>query len=177
MRLVGFTFGDKPDASMHVAQIRERFGARIWMLYHLRRAGFRNRQLYRLYCCYLRTVIEYCAVVYHSMLTRGQEDDLERLHRQAIRTCYGNDVDVGRVMECEEIETLPDRRARRCNGFISKAATNPSFSDWFRERPASRHWLRRRRNVFEPRASTTRMFNSPLSYIRRRAKQLGLGNA
>ena len=175
MKLVGFTFGDRPDAAMHVAQIRERFRTRIWMLYHLRRAGFRNRQLYRLYCCYLRTVIEYCAVVYHSMLTRGQEDDLERLHRQAIRTCYGNDVDVRRVMEREEIETLQDRRLRRCDGFIRKAAANPSFSDWFRRRPGSGHWLRQRRNVFKPRDSTSRIFNSPLSYIRRRANQLGLG--
>ena len=86
MRLVGFNFGTAPNASSHVATIREKFRLKIWMLYHLRRAGFKDRTLYRLYCCYLRTVIEYCSVVYHSLLTKAHAEDLERIHRQAIRT-------------------------------------------------------------------------------------------
>lgn len=176
MELVGFTFGNTPNVGSHVAQIRDRFRVRIWMLYHLRRAGFRDRKLYRLYCCYLRTVIEYCSVVYHSLLTKGQAEELERIHRQAIRICYGNNDEVCQVMPQEEIETLHARQLRRCDGFIRKAAVNPTFkSKSFQASPMSGHWLRQRRRVFKPRAGTVRMFNSPLSYMRRRANQLGIG--
>lgn len=174
MKLVGFMFCDKPDASGHVAQIREKFKVRIWMMYHLRRAGFKERQLYRLYCCYLRTVIEHCAVVYHSLLSAGQREDLERIHRHAIRICYGRDRPIAEVMQTEMIETLEARRVRRCDGFIRKAVANPTFAGhWFLARPESGHVLRRRRQIFEPRAGSARFFNSPLSFLRRRANELG----
>ena len=175
MKLVGFTFCDKPDASGHVAQIRERFKVRIWMMYHLRRSGFKKRQLYRLYCCYLRTVIEYCSVVYHSLLSAGQREDLERIHRHAIQICYGHDIPVAEIMQAEMIETLEARRTRRCDGFIRKAVANPTFaSRRFFARPGLGHALRRRRQIFEPRAGSSRFFNSPLSFLRRRANQMGI---
>ena len=178
LKLVGFTFCEKPDASAHVEQIREKFRLRVWMLYHLRRAGFKGRQLYRLYCCYLRTVVEYCSVVYHSLLTMGQCEDLERTHRQAIRICYCAEDHIHDIMDTEGIETLEARRARRCDSFIRKVSLNPHFAGrWFRGRPDSGHNLRRRREIFEPRAGTARWFNSPLSFLRRRANQLGIDGA
>ena len=175
MRLVGFLFGDTPGVGRHVEYIRNRFSSKVWMLYHLRRAGFRDGQLFRLYCCYVRTIIEYCSVVYHSLLNKGQEEDLERLHRHAVRVCYGTDGPVGEMMQSLGIETLRARRERRCDKFILKAASNPSFgAKWFQRRPQSGHNLRRRREIVEPRASTNRRFNSPLAFIQRRANQLGV---
>ena len=176
LKLVGFTFCEKPDARAHVLQIKERFRLRVWMLLHLRRAGFKGRQRYRLYCCYLRTVVEYCSVVYHSLLTAGQSEDLERTHRQAVRICYGTAELVQNVMATDGIETLEARRTRRCDGFIRKASLNPNFAGrWFKGRPDNGHDLRRSREIFEPRASTARWFKSPLSFLRRRANQLGIG--
>ena len=145
------------------------------MLYHLRRAGFKDGQLFRLYCCYIRTIIEYCAVVYHSLLKKGEEEDLERLHRHAVRVCYGMQEPVREVMQTTGIETLKARRERRCDKFIQKAASNPIFgARWFQQRPQSGHNLRRRREIIEPRATTSRRFNSPLAFIQRRANQLGI---
>lgn len=142
---------------------------------NLRRAGFRDGQLYRLYCCYVRTIIEYCSVVYHPLLNKGQEEDLERIHRQAIRVCFGSNEPVRDLMQRHGLETLKERRERRCDRFIVKAATNPLFqARWFQRRPASGHNLRRRREIAEPRATTMRRFNSPLAFIQRRANQLGV---
>ena len=113
--------------------------------------------------------------VYHSLLTKAHAEDLERIHRQAIRTCYGHTEEVRQVMHREEIETLQERRLRRCDGFIKKAFVNPMFgAKWFQMRPDSGHWLRQRLWVYEPRATTARTFNSPLSYMRKRANQLGM---
>ena len=175
MKLVGFTFGDSPGVGAHVQTIAEKYKRKKWMLYHLRNAGFRGTHLYKLYCCYVRSVIEYCSPVYHPLLNGSQELRLERLQRHALRVCYGSEVPVERVMEEHNIATLRERRVRRCDSFIKKAAANPLFApSWFPRRPGGHMGLRDRREVAETQATTCRRFNSPLSFFRRRANQLGV---
>lgn len=137
--------------------------------------GFCGGILYKLYCCYVRSVIEYCSPVYHSLLNAGQELQLERLQRHAVRVCYGCDEDVGLIMARENIETLKARRIRRCGAFIRKAAANPRFSPrCFPPREGEERALRLRRLIQETRAATQRRYNSPLLYMRRRANELGV---
>lgn len=65
--------------------------------------------LFRLYCCYIQLVIKYCSPVYHSLLNAGQEMQLERLQRHAVRACFGCDTVVEEVMANNQIETLKAR--------------------------------------------------------------------
>ena len=175
LKLVGFTFGTEPNAGAHMQYIRDRFRRRVWMLYHLRKAGFKKRPLYALYCVYIRSIIEYCSVVYHPMLTKGQEEDLERLHRLAIRICYDFDTPIETIMAANGIETLAVRRIRRCDAFIRKARSNPKFADrWFPPRGQVGWDVRNRRRIQEGRFLTSRSYNSPLAFIRRRANDLGI---
>ena len=173
-KLVGFTFGNKPGAAAHLVYIGDRFRRRIWMIFHLRKAGFRGRTLYRLYCVYLRSIVEYCSVAYHGMLTTEQELELERLHRLAIKVCFGFGLPTDQTMAEHGIESLKDRRARRRNAFLRKALRNPRFAAWFPPRDGIRRPLRRRREVQEIRATTNRRSNSPLAFLRRRANKHGL---
>ena len=174
-KLVGFHFWSELNASGHVRALKAKFRRRVWMLYHLRRAGFRDMVLFRLYCCYVRSVLEYCAPVYHPLLNAGQTEELEKLNRQAIRICFGFDAPVERIMERTGIETLLQRRLRRVDLFIRKSLTNPRFRhNWFPLRNMDGLNLRRPRLVQEARASTLRMFKSPLAYMRRRANELDL---
>ena len=175
MRLVGFTFGSSPGAGAHVEAIGEKYRKKKWMLYHLRNAGFSGDHLYRLYCCYVRSVIEYCSPVYHPLLTQGQETDLERLQRHALRVCFGYDRPVDEWMQENNIATLKARRITQSDKFIRKAAANPVFGPtWFQPRPDTTHDLRTRRVVQETQTRTLRRFNSPLAFLRRRANQIGV---
>ena len=175
MKLVGFTFGEEPNAGRHVDAVVESYRKGVWMLHHLKRAGFRDGNLYRLYCCYLRSRIEYCSAVYHSLLSKGEEEALEKLHRNAIRICYGFDARIETTMAANHIESLKERRIRRCDAFIRKAVENRRFQGrWFPRREQAGHWIRNRRIIAETRASTQRRFNSPLAFMRRRANDLGL---
>ena len=134
------------------------------MLYNLRKSGFRGVTLYRLNCCYLRSVMEYCAVVYHSLLTLEQENDLEKLHRLAIRICHGFHIPVEETMAGEGIESLKACRLRGRDAF---------FLRWFPPREV-RTGLRRPRQILESRSITLRRFNSPLESLRRRANELNV---
>ena len=139
------------------------------MLYHLRDSGFKGKQLYKLYCCYIRSIFEYCSVAYHALLTKGQSEDLERLHRHALRICFGNERDIRDVMAEESIESLQARRLRRCDAFIRKSRSNPRFQKWFPPRVEVPWEIRNRREVDEVRARTVRRFMSPIAFLRRRA--------
>ena len=174
MRLVGFTFGSSPTAEAHVVAITEDFRVKVWFLFHLRNCGIRGMNLYRLYCCYLRSRIEYLSAAYHSMLLKGQGDQLERLHRYSLRLCFGFEGDITETMANLCIETLGERRQRRVDSFISKAAGNPRFGHWFPLRPDEQMNLRNRRKIQEIRSKTERRHNGPLAYLRRRANDLGI---
>ena len=175
LRLVGFTFGSDGGAGEHVGAIEDMFRRKKWMLYHLRDAGLKGAVLFGLYCCYIRSSIEYCSAAYHSLLNAGQAERLESLHRHAIRTCFGHHREVEEVMAEFNIETLEQRRIRRCDAFIRKAASNPRFNRrWFPPREGERPGLRSRREIQESQATSLRRFNSPLLYMRRRANEIGV---
>ena len=89
LKLLGFHFGTEPTVSKHVQEIKRKFRSRLWSLIHLRRAGFKGSQLFKMYCVFIRPVIEFCSVVYHSMLTVTQSEELERIQRQVTKLCFG----------------------------------------------------------------------------------------
>lgn len=57
LKLVGFTFGKEPNAGAHVDSIVDEYLHKKWMLHHLSEAGFQGVVLFRLYCCYVRSMI------------------------------------------------------------------------------------------------------------------------
>ena len=175
LKLVGFTFGSRPGAAAHLEAVRDKIRRRMWMVYNLREAGFKGRVLYRLYCCFLRSIIEYCSVVYHPMLTLEQEGELERLHNLALKVCFGFDRPSDQIKAEQGIESLAARRRRRFDVFLRRAVSNPRFSErWFPAREGVRTGLRRTRMVREARSLTWRRFHSPLEALRRRANELEL---
>ena len=154
LKLVGFTFGTEPSAGAHVMAIREDFRKKVWLLFHWREAGIKDVLLYRLYCCYIRSRIEYMSAAYHSMLHKGQAEALEKLHRYALRICFGFERDIRDVMTERGIESLADRRERRFDRFVQKTFRNPKFAHWFPRRQEGPMLLRNRRVVQENKSKT-----------------------
>ena len=119
--------------------------------------------------------LEYCTPVYHPLLNAKQVEDLERMHRQAIRICFGFEKPEEEVREMKGIENLRQRRVRRMDSFIRKSMANPRLKErWFPLREDDGHNLRRRRLIQEAPARTLRMFKSLLAFMRRRANEMDL---
>ena len=174
LKLVGFVFGSKPTAAAHVDHLQEKFRIKVWLLFHLKEAGIKEDRLFKLYCVYIKLILEYCSPVYHSLLTAGQAETLERLQRHAARVCYGNN-NIRDVMQAKGIETLEERRLSRVDRFIQKTVADVRFGPlWYPKRPDDGHGLRERRNFLEDSIRTSRSFNNPRNYLVRRANQLGL---
>ena len=174
MKLLGFMLGEGASAAPQVAAIKTKFRARLWMLVHLRRAGIRGLKLFRLYSSLVRPVIESNAVVYHSLLTRGQTAEIERLQKQAVRLCYGFGIPYLEASEVFCFSTLEARREMAVRRFVAKTiASNPRFSSkWFVRREVIDIGLRQRRPYIENRARTERYRKSPLVHFQKIANDI-----
>ena len=69
LKVLGFHMDTRPSCHAHVEALKRRVREVTWVLRHLRHAGFREDMLARVYKTIIRPVLDYCAVVYHPMLT------------------------------------------------------------------------------------------------------------
>ena len=102
---------------------------------------------------FVRPIIEFCAVIYHPLLTITQSNALERMQKQTVKLAYGWNTDYVTVCAAQGIKSLKQRREEYINRFITKAFENPRFSSsWFPSRDEDLRGIRSRRNLVETRA-------------------------
>ena len=166
LKTLGFVFNSRGDVADQVELLKNKFRSRLWTLRELRRHEFSEAELLKVYSTMIRPVVEYSAVIYHSMLSAEQTNELEKLQASALKNIYGHVYSYNRLLQLSGIQTLAERRRIACLKFATKTAANPRFSSWFPMRRTSR----RRGNILEyaeKNARTDRRMNSPLYFYRR----------
>ena len=172
MKILGFHMSSKPTVHAHVAALQSRMRETVWILRHLGHSGFRQDELVTVYKSVIRPIMDYCCPVYHSMLTDEQDQILERLQAQALKSIYGYKMSYAEMRERAGITTLRARRIDLCDKFARKALGNSRFMvDWF-PLEASRRSARNTGPGWDKfkefTARTDRLNNTPLFYMRRR---------
>ena len=84
MKVLGFHLDLRTSCHAHVEALKKRIRETTWVLRHLKRSGFTDSELALVYTTGVRPVLDYCCVVYHSMLTNKQDQQVERLQVQAL---------------------------------------------------------------------------------------------
>ena len=135
--------GRRPTAEEHIKELRKKWGARSWILRHLKRVGISQARLALIYSTMIRPVLEYPAVAFHSILPAGHSDSLERLQSISLRTIYGFDCSYQRCLELSGFETLKQRRESLFNNFARRASEMARFGAWFPRKDESSYGLRR----------------------------------
>ena len=166
MKVLGFHMDARPSCHAHIAALKLRMRDTTWVLRHLRLAGFNQEELARVYTTIVRPVLDYCAVVYHPMLTDEQDQAVERMQAQALKNIYGFKDSYAMMRRKAGITTHRQHRIELCDKFAQKAASNPMFERWFplRTGRSGRH----AETYKEFPSRTDRLFNTPLFYYRRR---------
>ena len=166
MKVLGFHMDSRPSVHAHVEAMKIRMRDRVWVLRHLRVAGFTQDELATVYRTVILPVLDYCAVIYHPMLNDDQDQQVERLQAQALKSIYGYKDSYRTMREKACVTTHRARRIALCDKFAEKAAANPRFEAWFplRTGRSGRHGERYQ----ELQARTDRLLNTPLFYYRRR---------
>ena len=120
MKVLGFHFSSSPTVHAHVGALEKRMRTKFWVLYHLRRAGFSDEELAKVYRTCLRPVLDYCSVAYHAQLTDEQDQRIEGQQASALRCIYGYHTSYKRMRELAGVETLRERRVTACDKFAAK---------------------------------------------------------
>ena len=116
----------------------------------------------------IRSVLESSAVVFHSMMTNDDVDDLERVQRNVVRTIMGQRyICYESALNFLELDPLDIRREQLCLTFALKCLRNNKFNHWFQINPQNPHNLREIPKFVEPLCVTERYRNSPLVYLTR----------
>ena len=106
--------------------------SRIAMLTKLKYIGTSTEDLIEIYILFIRSLTEYCAVAFHSNLTLSQTTDIERIQKTCLKIILGdNFVSYPAALEMTGLESLFNRREKRCLDFSLKAIKHPVHSRLF----------------------------------------------
>ena len=110
--MLGFTFSSRPLADAHVRTILDKIRKRIWSLKHLKKKGFNQDELVKVYCTNIRPLAEYVQEVYHTMITAADSDKLDRIEARALKFIYGWKTSYAKMLLKAGIERLSERRVK-----------------------------------------------------------------
>ena len=167
MKVLGFVFSPRPTASAHFEQLRRRFRRQYWILLHLKNFGFTHDELCKVYRTIVRPTADHLCVVYHSLLTDYQDEELDRCQAHALRCIFGKDMSYKKMREMAGVGTLRERREELCDKFAAKCLKSTLYREWFPERQVQGA-SRGAEKYQEHFARCDRLRNSTVFYMRRR---------
>ena len=122
--------------SVYPCCINVPISARVTMLTKLKYAGISAIELINIYTLYIRSVLEYCSVVWHSTLTEDQNQAIERVQKTCLKIILGQDYqNYKQAMEYCGLKSLVERREQRCLQFTLKCLTHPVHKRMFPVNP------------------------------------------
>ena len=89
VKILGFHMDSRPTVHAHVRALQARIREITWVLRHLKQSGFNESELATVYRTVIRPILDYCCVVYHSLLTSEQDQQVKRLQSLALKNIYG----------------------------------------------------------------------------------------
>ena len=139
------------------------------MLTKLKYIGVKVEDLIEIYVLFIRSVVEYCSIVFHSGLTIEQTNDLERIQKVCLKIILGdNFVNYSAALEMTGLDTLHIRREKRVLNFSLKCLKHPVHKNLF---PLNEQNLldNRHREVFKVHfAGTDSYRDSAIPYCQRK---------
>ena len=120
LKILGFWFSNKPTVELHIRKLEEKFRSRLWTLRKLKKNGMDNTDLLTVFKTVVRSIADFAAPTYHSLLSKTQTESLEKLQRRALKIIYGHSVPYSKCLELSGLDTLDNRREKLVKNFAEK---------------------------------------------------------
>ena len=166
-RLLGLILRDDLSWKSNTDSIIKKAYKRMILLKNLFAFNVPMEDMIEIYILYIRSVVEQSAVVWHSSLTGGEQLDLERVQKVALRIILKDDyTGYSDALELTGLDTLKSRRKKLCRNFAKKCAKNELTKDMF---PLNETQVNTRNpeKFCVPFARTGRLANSAIPYMAR----------
>ena len=135
-KLLGVWLEQSGGWEKNTKEIMKRAYARVSMLTKLKYAGVNIEDLLHNYKQFVRVMLEYCSVVWHSSLTEQQSRSLERCQSVCLRVILGdNFISYEAALEITGLQKLSERRQSRCLDYGLKSVKHPENKRFFPENP------------------------------------------
>ena len=123
--------------------------SRLSMLTKLKYVGVTTEDLIDVYTLFIRSVAEYCSVVFHSRLTQSDSNKLERIQKVCLKVILGDMyVDYESALEMSGLGSLYSRREDRCLKFALKCVKHKRIKGFSHSTPECMARLRYPKSFF-----------------------------
>ena len=139
VKLVGVWITSYLDWEKHTNEMCRKAYARMTMLTKLKYVGTSEPDLIDVYILYIRSLLEYCCVVWHSTLTEEQSNHIENVQKTCLKIILGPSYNhYEDALSKYSLDKLSQRREMRCLKFGLKSLLHPHHKDLF---PVNQHVL------------------------------------
>ena len=142
-KILGVWISEDLSWNKNCQEICKKAYARLGMLTQLKYVGVSREDLLNIYILFIRSVTEYCSVLFHSSLTQAQSNKLEKIQKTCLKVILGDGYeDYDKALEILNLETLSDRRLGRCLDFSLKCLSHTKINRLFPRNPTYNNRIR-----------------------------------
>ena len=135
-KLVGVWLTTWLDWTKNTSELCKKAFARMTMLTKLKYVGVPTDDLLHIYILYVRSLLEYCSVVWHSTLTVDQSQDIEHVQKVCLKVIMGDQyIGYDNALENCGLQKLSVRREQKCLQFGLKSLLHPIHKSMFPVNP------------------------------------------
>ena len=136
VKLVGVWVTTFLDWDKNTREVCKRAFARLTLLTKLKYVGILREDLLDVYVLYIRSLLEYCSVVWHSTLTVQQSSDIENVQKLCKKIILGPYyAGYTEALDTCNLQRLDERRESRCLKFGLKSLLHPVHCNLFPVNP------------------------------------------
>ena len=131
-KLLGVTINNQLTWHQNTESMIKKANTRMLILHKLYEFNLPADEMVNIYILFIRSIVEYCCVVWHNSITEEESNHIERVQKIALRIILNEDyTDYSSALELSGIETLKQRRTRLSHNFAKKCIKSNLSSDLF----------------------------------------------
>ena len=169
-KVLGIWLSTYLDWQRNTDELCSKAYSRISMLTKLKYVGTPQQDLITIYILFIRSVVEYCSIVWHSSLTSDQKSDIERIQKVSLKVILRERyVDYESALRETSLEKLETRREQKCLKFGFRCLDHPKNRSMFPRNSKNIRYPTRNKEPFEVNSARTSYYeNSCIPYILRK---------
>ena len=135
-KLLGVWISEDMSWDRNCKEICMKAYSRLSLITKLKYVGVCEDDLLDIYILFIRSIAEYCSVSFHSSLTQQQSDKLEKIQKTCMKVILGGEYsNYQAALKYFGIQTLADRRLKRCLDFSLRCLKHPKNKRLFPRNP------------------------------------------
>jgi hypothetical protein len=170
VKIVGVWLQSNLKWDKNTRELIKKAYSRMSMITKLKYVGVGTDELIDIYKLYIRSIVEYCSVVWHSSLTEELSSKLEMIQKTCLRVILGDSYESYRAaLDTCNLKNLFERREERCLSFASKCLKHPAHSKLFPINKNNLNNKHKSREKYVLNFGKTKTYkNSAVPYLQRR---------